>query len=411
MKNILVVQLARFGDILQSKRLVLSAAAEPETTVHLCLDVNLVSLARLVYPQAVLHPVQAHVPPDAAGEAALAAVFEHSRATFEELSRLDFTAVYTLNATPMTLAIATMFPPEIVTGYAMSKGQPLRSRWAAMFSRLTEDRLSSPLNLVDYWGHFHPSPIAPAKVNPVARRAGSGRYGLVMAGQQARRSLPPKVLAGVVTALFKAYQGPSFVCLGTKRERPLVRQLLRELPSRIVERVEDQTGNTALVDLPDILAGLDGVLTPDTGIMHLACHVGVPVQAVFLSSAWCFETGPYGLGHKVWQAVEPCLPCLETVPCPHEVRCLHHFAAEPFLRHISGEFGEAWPTGMGGFVTNFDSLGLVYRQVDGEDPACRARLEKRLAVQAVVNSRNGLDTCVPAGAAERVFADRDCMLP
>ena len=36
---------------------------------------------------------------------------------------------------------------------------------------------------------------------------------------------------------------------------------------------------------------LDVLLTPDTGIMHLAAHLGVPVFAFFLSSAWCHETG------------------------------------------------------------------------------------------------------------------------
>ena len=412
MKNVLVVQLARFGDIVQSKRLVNSIAAEPGVQVHLCLDVGLVSLARLVYPQAVLHPLPAHADKGSATEEAHR-VLERSRATLHELSGMDFSAVYTLNATPMTNAIAAIFAPEIVTGYSMLRGQPMRSRWAAMFSRLTEDRLTSPLNLVDYWGHFHPAPIAPALVNPVARRAGSGRYGLVMAGQQARRSLPPRVLAEVVKALFKAYQGPTFVCLGSKRERPLVRQLVRELPVRIVEKIDDQTGATALTDLPEILAGLDGLLTPDTGLMHLACHVGVPVQAIFLSSAWCFETGPYGLGHKVWQAVEPCLPCLESAPCPHEVQCLRHFTGEPFLRHISGEFGEEWPGGICGFVTGFDSLGGIYRMVDGHDPAFQARLEKRLAVSAVVDSRSGNDAPVrmPKGAAERVFADSDSILP
>ena len=54
----LVVQLARFGDIVQSKRLILSLRREGD--VHLCVDRSLAALARLVYPDCVIHALPAH---------------------------------------------------------------------------------------------------------------------------------------------------------------------------------------------------------------------------------------------------------------------------------------------------------------------------------------------------------------
>ena len=69
MPRFLVLQLARFGDLVQSKRLMHTLLARGET--HLCLPVGLRDLAALLYPDAVLHAVEVHQPP---GKAAVAGI-------------------------------------------------------------------------------------------------------------------------------------------------------------------------------------------------------------------------------------------------------------------------------------------------------------------------------------------------
>ena len=409
MHHALVFQLARFGDLVQTKRLLGSIAAEEETKIHLCVDTSLVPLARLLYPFAEVYGLPVHNTEKAAPED----IFRKAQGTFAHLREIDFSRVYFLNYSPLSFACASLFPPERLRGYGRENGQDMRGRWASLSFNLMRDRRFAPSNLVDFWAGLHPSPLPPEAVNPIPSPARSTRVGIVMAGRDARRSLPPTVLAACVQAVFQARQGPALVCIGSKDERPLVRRLLRHLPARTAEKIEDRTGSTSLMDLPDVLRGLDTLLTPDTGTMHLAAHLGVPVQAFFLSSAWCFETGPYGFGHTVWQALAPCSPCRESQPCAHSLACLSPFGHKGFLAHLSGRYAESWPEGLLGCISTLDALGVTYRCVDGEDPYAPGREELRNGLKEYLRP-DAPDQPLPRVSRELgefLYTERDWMLP
>ena len=409
MRRILVLQLARFGDLVQTKRLLLSCAAEEGTETHLCVDHSLTGLARALYPFAVVHGLPAH---KASGNNP-AAVFETARNTLAALAALSFDAVYALNFSPLSFACASLFEPERLRGYARIKGQELRSPFALLAFNLLHDRRFSPVNLADLWAFFHPAPIAPERVNPIPRLTDHGRIGIVMAGRESRRSLPVPLLARCVQAVFQARGGPQLVCLGSTAEAPLVRRLSRELPPRSAERIENLCGKTGLTDLAEVVSGLDMVLTPDTGIMHLAAHLGVPVQAFFLSSAWCWETGPYGFGHKIWQALPPCAPCRESDACPRAVACLEAFGSKGFLAHLAGKFDAEWPGELLGCISMLDDLGTTCRRVDGDDPYSEARGELRNGLVEYLGLA-GKDSRPPfmrQDLAEFLYTERDWMFP
>lgn len=409
MRRVLVFQLARFGDLVQSKRLLLSLADEPDAETHLCVDHSLVDLARALYPFATVHGLPAHK----GSVAEPSEVFKAARATLSGLAAASFDSVYFLNFSPLSYACASLFDPEQVRGYARRKGQELRSPLSLLAFNLLRDRRFSSLNLADLWAFFHPRPVAPERVNPIPRPTARGRVGIVMAGRESRRSLPVAVLARCVRAVFQARGGPALVCLGSQSEAPLVRRLSRELPPRAAERVENLCGKTGLTDLIDVVGTLDLVLTPDTGIMHLAAHLGVPVQAFFLSSAWCWETGPYGFGHKVWQAMPPCAPCRENDPCPHNTVCCDVFSHAAFLAHLAGRHETGWPENLLGCTSMLDDLGVTYRHVDGPDPYSDARRELRNGLAEYLG-RTPADAPPPfmrRELAEFLYTERDWMFP
>jgi lipopolysaccharide heptosyltransferase II len=88
-------------------------------------------------------------------------------------------------------------------------------------------------------------------------------------------------------------------------------------------------GNTSLAQLLDTLASLDLLLTNDTGTMHLAATLGVPVVAIFGSTepAW---TGPAGPHHTVLRHHVPCSPCFHReCPLKHDrYRCFEAITPE-----------------------------------------------------------------------------------
>lgn len=419
MKKALVIQLARFGDLLQTKRLALSLCRDFET--HLCVDWSLEPLARLVFPASagfVVHAVHAH------GQADAAAVLAVNAAVFTKLAALKFDVLYNCNSSGMNTALAALFDPHTVRGLRCDAGQALRETWMRLAFRWTSERRIAPMNLVDYWALFAPNPIAPGLVNPPAQGGGKG-LGLVLAGRMARRSLPPAVLAPIVKVLAATLPGhknaPVYL-LGAATERPLARELAHALPASV--KLHDLTGSTDWPGLIGALTDLDAVLSPDTGTMHLAAHLGVPVRAFFLSSAWLWETGPYGLGHTVYQAVQPCLPCVESQPCPHDTACLVPFASPAFLRLLARDCDDGLVDGAGGIMrlrAEQDALGQCWRGgLPGQDAYARSRSAWRAVAAEFqhINLHGGIavsDGSAPANSAlvdgAALYHESDWMLP
>jgi ADP-heptose:LPS heptosyltransferase len=340
MSKYLVIQLARFGDIMQTKRLILGLTARPGAEVHLVVDTSLVSLAKLIYPGVHVHglPVHGTVHGRRPGSERL---LRDCRSVCKHWQETGFEHVFNLNHSNFNHTLAGLFAPEQVSGYRWHRGQALRGAWPEMVFRLTRHRLANPLNLMDYWGHFLRPAWDPALVNPPARPQGGG-VGVVLAGKHARRSLPVQVLAQILTAALRNHAGQAYL-LGTELERPAARQLRGCLSPALQGRVFDLTGRTDWQDLLEVVGQLDLLLSPDTGTMHLAAHLGIPVLAFFLSSAWCFETGPYGAGHLVWQAGRSCAPCLESQACDQDLACLQPFTHKAVLTFLAGQISPVSP--------------------------------------------------------------------
>lgn len=414
MARFLVLQLARLGDLLQTRRLLSGLSAQAERSggaVHLVVDRSLAGLAGRLYPFAVVHGLTAHglpgTAPDAAAERVLAA-----RPVFEDLAGLDFDRVFCLNFSPLGMAVAALFPPEVQRGYRQTAGQADKDPLLRLVFRLARDRRGGGVNLADIWAHLDDEPIAPESVNPVAAPRGGG-LGVALAGRAARRSLPPEVLAPLVRILFHATGGRGVTLYGTKEQAPEAKALLRRLDPAVRQACVDLTGRTDLSGLVDSLAGLDRLVTPDTGAMHLAAFLGVPVTAFFLSSAWCHETGPYGVGHQVFQAVAPCAPCLETAPCGQNLACLPPFAGPGLPRLLAGAAKAAPPPGIVGFATDCDALGAVCRPVCGQDPteAARAAFRAFLTRRLAGGRADAVDPGLGHGLAETQYLETDWVLP
>lgn len=418
MAQFLVIQLARFGDIVQTKRLILTLLTRG--AVHLCVDVSLAELARIVYPPAsgvVVRPVHAHGHLHAAALA-------HNMTLFSQLAAECFDEIYTLNHSGLNRAMGRMFDPALVRGYAMHGDQPVHSPWIRTAFLWTQERRHAPVNLVDFWAYFTQNPIAPCMVNPPAAGQGKG-LGVVLAGREQRRSLPPTVLAQVVHTAFESMGGVPVYLLGTSAEKAAARQLMRALPNTMLDKVHNLAGQTDWQGLADALTGLDALVSPDTGTMHLAAHLGVPVRAFFLSSAWCFETGPYGVGHTVWQACTECVPCLESAPCPLNAACGEPFGTAALWRSVAAHMNpnrssSAWLTQGQDAVPQvlvldsaLDNLGSFWQGDMRQDALASQREHLRAVVAEHVLAKNTAALADPTGladAAQNLYTEAQWML-
>jgi len=128
----------------------------------------------------------------------------------------------------------------------------------------------------------------------------------------------PGSFAAVLDRLHRDGRGP-VVMIGSAGDRHDSERLRTLTNSPFI----DLTGAVPLGILPALLSKATVMITNDSGPMHIAAALGVPVAAIFGPTSEV-RTGPYGAGHRVLTGPVPCRPCFSRV-CRHtpDMECLH----------------------------------------------------------------------------------------
>ena len=106
-----------------------------------------------------------------------------------------------------------------------------------------------------------------------------------------------------------------WIIVGTAADTTVAQEIAGGFPN-----VTDLTGKTSLEELMTTLCGVHALLTNDTGTMHLADFLGVPLVAVFGSTEPVL-TGPRGPRSIVIRQQVECSPCFLR-QCPIDFRCM-----------------------------------------------------------------------------------------
>jgi heptosyltransferase-2 len=130
----------------------------------------------------------------------------------------------------------------------------------------------------------------------------------------AKRWLPERFAE--VAARVNTQSPAQWVLFGTKSDAAIGEQIANALGDHCINRI----GQTTLEQLIDELRPCRLLLTNDTGTMHLAALLGIPVVAVF-GSTEPYLTGPLGVRHTVLRHHVECSPCFLR-NCPIDFRCM-----------------------------------------------------------------------------------------
>jgi ADP-heptose:LPS heptosyltransferase len=98
------------------------------------------------------------------------------------------------------------------------------------------------------------------------------------------------------------------------------------------ENAVSLAGRTGLKELIALIAKAAFFICNDTGPMHIAAALNIPVFAVF-GPANPVRTGPYGSIHTVIQNKTQCAPCYAKHPCSH-FTCMDGLSVEKVLSFI-----------------------------------------------------------------------------
>src|SRR5207302_4619642 len=130
----------------------------------------------------------------------------------------------------------------------------------------------------------------------------------------AKRWLPERFAeaAAAVSAQTKS----KWILFGTKNDQAIGETIATTLGENCVNKI----GQTTLEELIAQLHECRAVLTNDTGTMHLAALLGVPVVAIFGSTEPVL-TAPLGTRHVIVRRHVECSPCFLR-ECPIDFRCM-----------------------------------------------------------------------------------------
>lgn len=118
---------------------------------------------------------------------------------------------------------------------------------------------------------------------------------------------------------------------GSPNEAPLTAAAAKG----IGERTIDLAGKTTIPQLAALAARCSAFVTNDTGTMHVAVAMGVPVVALYGGRDYPYVWHPYGEKHKILRAPIACSPCMaETCPKFPEPECLRLISPEQVLEAV-----------------------------------------------------------------------------
>jgi lipopolysaccharide heptosyltransferase II len=146
---------------------------------------------------------------------------------------------------------------------------------------------------------------------------------------------PPARVAEVVTRVSRE-RGAVSVLVGAHADRDAGREIESSLPVGV--SVVNLIGRTDLRQLAGVLARCSAFVSNDSGAMHLAAAVGVPVTAIFGPTDERV-TAPLG-DHDVILREVFCRPCMLR-DCPIDHRCMKRITSDEVFETVAGRLSTA----------------------------------------------------------------------
>ncbi|MDD7474116.1 MAG: glycosyltransferase family 9 protein [Bdellovibrionota bacterium] len=383
--NILLVNITRLGDMIQSTPTIIGLKQEnPNAKITVLVEKQFESICYSIPEIDEVIPIDLGMTVRSIsreGDGIIDA-YEYVDELVEKLKSKNFDYCLNMSSSAYTALLLSLVDVKRRGGWtADSEGYRLiESDWAKLFATAVfhQNRKYSPFNLVDIFRcagdvEKHPNYLKVAvsdeareyckKFIQDAKFTNTGPLLVVQAGaSQAKRQWAPSNFIKCVRKLVKE-NNVRVVLSGTKKELSIIEPIKEGCDS---DNVVIAAGKTNIPQLAALLEMSDLLLTGDTGTMHMSIAVGTPVVSMFLASAFGFETGPYSDGNIVLQPNIGCYPCNPNKLCS-TIAC--HFTFDPedlariVLLRLKEDFKEL-PEGivqnsnMTVFRTYFDEFGF-----------------------------------------------------
>jgi len=160
-------------------------------------------------------------------------------------------------------------------------------------------------------------------------RGSLGDYAVLVPGARWDTKIWPAASFGVLASLLPLKS----VVIGGSADQGRAEEIVRISAGRALS----VAGGTSLQELVELMRTARCVVTNDSGPMHIAAALGIPVVAIFGPTSPA-RTGPYGLRHVILKSERGCAPCFKR-HCP-DVQCMRDITVDMVLEKTKGLLAE-----------------------------------------------------------------------
>ncbi len=328
MKRIAVLNLTRFGDLIQTTPVLAGLRRRhPGAELHLILKSRFRGVAELLPAVDRVHEIDgdALVRALASPQATWLERFRAAERVIEPLESIPFDLVLNFTHSRTSAVLSSLLDAREVRGFTLDRDGQRRvdDPWLRYVGVLVRTRTLARLNLVDLYlgaaGLAGRGERLSVRVAQSARDAASAllpgdapRIALQLGASLELRTWEVERYAEALRAMARRVPGVRFALVGVPAEAERARALVAACPGL---DFDDLVARTDFPTLGAVLERARLLVTGDTGTMHLAAAVGTRTLSLFLGQAYPHETGPYGEGHWIVHSRIACAPCSHGVSC------------------------------------------------------------------------------------------------
>lgn len=400
MSRTLLLQLARLGDLLQSLPVITSLQTHfPEQQLDLLCAAPLTPICKLFPGIQRIYPWEGERWHGFARmeEGGNERLVEEAGQYVSDFAFPPYTLAYNLNNHPRSILASHLLSARVVGAGDRGPLNPRLPPWVEFLQHVARERGANRIHLADAFcglcGVSPPRVIPiiqahdielPPDLEQIVNDSSFVKIGIVLGAGDADRRVPLTTLCRLIEGCTDLLPNCLCVLIGGAGEREAALALEDKLSSQYLSRILNCVGRTTLPQLAHLFNRCQWVIGSDTGPLHLAVACGARAIGWYFSRARVHETGPYGVGHYVWQYRGSAHS--ESTDCSREKGGPHLPCSWPVLETLqiihnqhTGENPSGWEL----WNSHHDEWGMFYTNGENSEIAVKLREEvwKRLSVK------------------------------